>query len=71
MRAADMQRKGEEFLVQEQRKADEFDQRIDLDKMEREDAEDAGKERIRVADDKLDIMRDKLKQDTGKDEKTK
>tara|TARA_R100000234_G_scaffold112615_1_gene86418 strand:+ start:5994 stop:8348 length:2355 start_codon:yes stop_codon:yes gene_type:complete len=71
MRAADMQRKGEEFLVQEQRKAEEFDQRIDLDKMEREDAEDAGKERIRVADDKLDIMRDKLKQDTGKDEKTK
>jgi hypothetical protein len=71
MRAADMQRKGEEFLVQEQRKADEFDQRIDLDKMEREDSEDAGKERIRVADDKLDIMRDKLKQDTGKDEKTK
>ena len=67
MRAADMQRKGEEFLVQEQRKADEFDQRIDLDKMEREDSEDAGKERIRVADDKLDIMRDKLKQDTGKD----
>ena len=71
MRAADMQRKGEEFLVQEQRKADEFDQRIDLDKMEREDSEEAGKERIRVADDKLDIMRDKLKQDTGKDEKTK
>jgi len=67
MRAADMQRKGEEFLVQEQRKADEFDQRIDLDKMEREDSEDAGKERIRVADDKLDIMRDKLKQDTSKD----
>jgi len=71
MRAADMQRKGEEFLVQEQRKADEFDERIDLDRMEREDSEDAGKERIRVADDKLDIMRDKLKQDTGKDEKTK
>jgi hypothetical protein len=71
MRAADMQRKGEEFLLKEERAQEEFNQRIDLDKMEREDSEEAGKERIRVADDKLDIMRDKLKQDTGKDEKTK
>jgi len=69
MRAADMQRKAEEFLVQEQRKVDEFDQRIDLDKMIREDSEEAGKERIRVADEKLDVMRDKLKQDTGKEDK--
>ena len=69
MRAADMQRKAEEFLVQEQRKMDEFDQRIDLDKMIREDSEEAGKERIRVADEKLDVMRDKLKQDTGKEDK--
>ena len=67
LRAADMQRKGEEFLVQEQRKTDEFDERLDLDRMEREDSEDSGKERIRIADDKLDIMRDKLKQDTSKD----
>ena len=37
--------------------------------MEREDAEDAGKERIRVADDKLDIMRDKLKADKSKGNK--
>ena len=69
LRAMDMQRRGEEFVAQEQRKANEFDQRIDLEKMEREDAEEAGKERIRVADDKLDIMRDKLKQDTGKGDK--
>jgi hypothetical protein len=69
LRAMDMQRRGEEFVAQEQRKADEFDQRIDLEKMEREDNEEAGKERIRVADDKLDIMRDKLKQDTGKGDK--
>ena len=62
----DMQRRGEEFVAQEQRKANEFDQRIDLEKMEREDAEEAGKERIRVADDKLDIMRDKLKADKSK-----
>jgi hypothetical protein len=69
MRAADMQRKAEEFLVQEQRKVDEFDQRIDLDKMIREDSEEAGKERIRVADDKLEIMREKAKKDTGKGDK--
>ena len=69
LRAMDMQRRGEEFVAQEQRKANEFDQRIDLDKMEREDNEEAGKERIRVADAKLDIMRDKLKQDTGKGDK--
>jgi exonuclease VII large subunit len=66
LRAMDMQRRGEEFVAQEQRKANEFDQRIDLEKMEREDAEEAGKERIRVADDKLDIMRDKLKADKSK-----
>jgi len=69
LRAMDMQRRSEEFVAQEQRKASEFDQRIDLEKMEREDSEEAGKERIRVADDKLDIMRDKLKQDTGKGDK--
>jgi len=69
LRAMDMQRRGEEFVAQEQRKASEFDQRIDLEKMEREDSEEAGKERIRVADDKLDIMRDKLKQDTSKGDK--
>ena len=69
LRAADNQRKGEEFLIQEERKAEEFDDRLDLDKMEREDAEDAGKERIRVADDKLDIMRDKLKADKSKGNK--
>ena len=69
MRAADMQRKAEEFLVQEQRKVDEFDQRIDLDKMIREDAEEAGKERIRVADEKLDVMREKVGADKKEDDK--
>tara|TARA_R100001129_G_C5317253_1_gene246735 strand:+ start:96 stop:2447 length:2352 start_codon:yes stop_codon:yes gene_type:complete len=69
MRAADMQRKAEEFLVQEQRKVDEFDQRIDLDKMIREDSEEAGKERIRVADEKLDVMREKVGADKKGDDK--
>tara|TARA_R100001015_G_C4633654_1_gene198924 strand:+ start:2960 stop:5305 length:2346 start_codon:yes stop_codon:yes gene_type:complete len=71
MRAMDIQRRSQEFATEEQRKREEFEQNIDLERMQREDAETASKERIRVADDKLDIMRDKLKQDTGKDEKTK
>ncbi len=55
IRAMDMQRKADEFGVEEQRKNDEFAERLDLDKMKREDAEEASKERIRVADEKLDF----------------
>tara|TARA_A100001035_G_scaffold214299_1_gene174101 strand:+ start:6558 stop:8885 length:2328 start_codon:yes stop_codon:yes gene_type:complete len=55
IRAMDMQRKAAEFGVEEQRKNDEFAERLDLDKMKREDAEEASKERIRVADEKLDF----------------
>ena len=55
LRAMDMQRKSGEFMTEEQRKMNEFEQRIDLDKMKREDAEAAAKERIRVADEKLGL----------------
>ena len=55
LRAMDMQRRAGEFNQVEDRKRDEFEQNIDLDKMKREDAEKASKERIRVADEKLDI----------------
>ena len=55
LRAMDMQRKTGEFVTEEQRKMNEFEQRIDLDKMKREDAENASKERIRVADEKLGL----------------
>ena len=60
LRAMDMQRKSGEFMTEEQRKAGEFEQRIDLDKMKREDAEDASKERIRIADEKLGLNAVKL-----------
>ena len=60
LRAMDMQRKSGEFMTEEQRKASEFEQRIDLDKMKREDAEDASKERIRIADEKLGLNAVKL-----------
>ena len=44
----------------EMRKSGEFTERLDLDKMKREDAEEASKERIRVADAKLDIAAKKV-----------
>ena len=55
IKAMDMQRKAAEFQQQEQRKTGEFDERIDLDRMKREDAEVASQERIRVADEKLEL----------------
>ena len=60
LRAMDMQRRAGEFNQVEDRKRDEFEQNIDLDKMKREDAEKASKERIRVADEKLDIAAKKV-----------
>ena len=66
LRAMDMQRRGMEFGAQEQRKTSEFDQRIDLDKMKREDAEAASKERIRVADEKLGLNAIKVANDAVK-----
>tara|TARA_R100000149_G_C5877123_1_gene141107 strand:+ start:536 stop:2887 length:2352 start_codon:yes stop_codon:yes gene_type:complete len=69
MRAMDIQRKSQEFAVEEQRKREEFEQTIDLDRMQREDSEAASKERIRVADEKLDVMREKIGVDKKGDEK--
>ena len=60
IRAMDMQRRAAEFAASEERKGDEFFQRLDLDKMKREDAEEASKERIRVADEKLDLQEAKI-----------
>ena len=60
LRAMDMQRKSQEFSEEEKRKLSEFDQGLDLDKMEREDSEASSKERIRVADDKLALAEKKL-----------
>ena len=69
MRAMDIQRKSQEFAVEEQRKREEFEQTIDLDRMQREDSEAASKERIRVADEKLDVMREKMGVDKKEGEK--
>ena len=67
LRAMDMQRKAQENAADMQRKSGEFAERLDLDRMKREDAEEAGKERIRVADEKLDLNEMKILNDMEKD----
>ena len=69
LRAMDMQRRGEEFKSEEIRKYVEFEERMNLDKMERDDANRQADERIRVADDKLDIAAKKAEVDRTKVDK--
>ena len=47
----------------------EFEEKIDLEKMKREDAEFASGERIRVADEKVDILRSKNEQQNKQEKK--
>ena len=68
LRAMDMQRKAGEEQQDQQRKLYEFESRLDLDKMRREDAEAAGQERIRVADEKLDLTERKIENEENKSE---
>ena len=60
LKAMDMQRKVGEFISESDRKSNEFEQKIDLEKMKREDAEESSQQRIRVADEKLDVARAKV-----------
>tara|TARA_R110002020_G_scaffold338637_1_gene553942 strand:+ start:2004 stop:4337 length:2334 start_codon:yes stop_codon:yes gene_type:complete len=66
LKAMDLQRKAQEFAVEEQRKGEEFDERLDLDKMKREDAEEAGKDRIKIGEEKINLQKEKLRQDVQK-----
>ena len=66
LKAMDLQRKNMEFQQEEVRKVNEFDEKIDLEKMKREDAEAAAKERIRVADNKSQIAATKVAADIVK-----
>ena len=59
LRALDMQRKIQEFVDTEERKMGEFELKIDLDKMIREDSEEQGEERIRIAEEKLKVAIEK------------
>jgi len=59
LRAMDMQRKAQENMMDQERKAMEFEDRLDLDKMKLESAEDQAEERIRIAEEKIDLNREK------------
>ena len=53
-------------MMQEERKTAEFEERIDLDKMKLENNEDQAAERIRIAEEKLDIQKEKQNAPTQK-----
>ena len=59
LRALDMQRKIQEHVDVEERKMGEFEQKLDLEKMKREDSEEQAEERIRIAEEKLNVAREK------------
>ena len=69
LRAMDMQRKGQEFNTEEERKSNEFYERMNLDRIERDDSTAQAAERIRIADDKLDIAAKKAEVDRTKGDK--
>jgi hypothetical protein len=69
LKAMDMQRKIGEFISESDRKAGEFEQKIDLEKMKREDAEESSQQRIRVADEKLDVARAKVLKELNQEPK--
>jgi hypothetical protein len=62
----DMQRKAQETMMQEERKVNEFEERLDLDKMKLENNEDQAAERIRIAEEKIDIQKEKQNAPTQK-----
>jgi hypothetical protein len=66
LRAMDMQRKAQETMMQEERKVNEFEERLDLDKMKLENNEDQAAERIRIAEEKIDIQKEKQNAPTQK-----
>ena len=59
LRAMDLQRKAQENMVDQERKAMEFEERLDFDKMKLESAEDQAGERIRIAEEKIDLAENK------------
>ena len=69
LKAMDMQRKVGEFISESDRKSNEFEQKIDLEKMKREDAEASAQQRIRVADEKLDVARAKVLKELERESK--
>ena len=69
IKAMDVQNRAAQNNADLMRKMDEFEKRLDLDKMIREDNEEASKERIRVADEKLDLTERKIENEEAKSER--
>ena len=62
LKAMDLQRKSEQDMNQNEIRENEIDERIDIERMKLENNEDQAAERIRIADEKLEIARLKKKQ---------
>ena len=61
LRAMDLQRKAEQDMVSNEIRENEIDEKLDIEKMKLENNEDQAAERIRIADEKLEIARKKIK----------
>jgi hypothetical protein len=61
LKAMDLQRKSEQDMNVNEIKENEIDERIDIERMKLENNEDQAAERIRIADEKLEIARKKKK----------
>ena len=59
LKAFDIQRRGNENQMDMQRKTDEFDERIDVEKMKIENQEMQSEQRLQVAREKIQVARDK------------
>ncbi len=64
LKALDIQRRGNESQMDMQRKSEEFDERIDVEKMKLENQEVQANKRIQVAKEKIQVARDKLSTST-------
>jgi len=61
LKAVDLQRKAEQDMNSNEIRENEIDERLDIEKMKLENNEDQAAERIRIAEEKLDIARKKIK----------
>ena len=61
IKALDLQRKSEQDMMSNEIRENEIDEKLDIEKMKLENNEDQAAERIRIADEKLEIARKKIK----------
>jgi hypothetical protein len=59
LKALDIQRRGNESQMDMSRKAEEFDEKMDLEKMRLENQEVQSAQRLQVAKEKIQVARDK------------